>query len=116
MTLTELAKEANVSKGYLSEIETGEGETRLSGQKLYSIADALGVTMTDLLGRKLILEHGGAIPQSLREFAEAHKLPEADVQMLAGIQFRGDRPQTEERWAHIYSAIRSSEWMDESGA
>lgn len=114
MTLTELAKEANVSKGYLSEIETGDGETRVSGQKLYGIANALGVTMSDLLGQKLIVDQEDAIPDSLREFAKTHNLPQADVRMLAGIQFRGDRPQTEERWAHIYSAIRSSEWMDSS--
>lgn len=114
MTLTELAKESNVSKGYLSEIETGEGETRVSGRKLYGIANALGVTMSDLLGQKLIVEQDDVIPDSLRDFAKAHGLPQADVRMLAGIQFRGDRPQTEERWAHIYSAIRSSEWMDNS--
>lgn len=110
-TLTELAARADVSKGYLSDIERGE-EVRLSGEKLYDIAHALGVTMSDLLGRDIITEPKEAVPKSLETFAKAHRLPKADVHMLANINFRGDAPKSEERWALIYSAIRSSEWMD----
>jgi hypothetical protein len=34
--------------------------------------------------------------------------------MLATIQFRGDRPQTRERWEYIYNAIRMSKDIDSS--
>jgi transcriptional regulator with XRE-family HTH domain len=114
MRLIDLAEAARVSKGYLSEIENGES-TRVSGEKLYGIASALGVNMSDLLGVRLIAQVPDQIPRSLREFADELHLPEADVQMLAGIQFRGGQPRSRERWNHIYSAIRSTEWMDERG-
>jgi hypothetical protein len=35
--------------------------------------------------------------------------------MLASINFRGGQPRTKERWAHIYSAIRGTQWMDDDG-
>lgn len=48
------------------------------------------------------------IPASLREFAEDEGLPDADVQMLASIQFRGEQPRTKERWRYLYTAISTS--------
>lgn len=110
-TLTELAEKAGVSKGYLSDIERGV-DVRLSGDKLYDIASALGVTMSDLLGRELISEPKWKVSKSLESFALSHRLPKSDINMLASINFRGEPPKSEERWALIYSAIRSSEWMD----
>jgi transcriptional regulator with XRE-family HTH domain len=112
MRLIDLAEVAGISKGYLSSLEHGDS-SRPSGEKLYAIAQALGVNMSDLLGRRLIVASEQEVPPSLREFAEEHGLPEADVQMLAGIQFRGGQPRSKERWAHIYSAIRTTQWMDE---
>lgn len=112
MSLNQLAVSAQVSKGYLWSLENTP-DKRPSAHTLYSIAEALGVTMSALLGRRMLTEQPTDIPDSLREFAEAKKLPESDVQMLAGIQFRGVRPQTQERWEHIYNAIRLSRTLDE---
>jgi transcriptional regulator with XRE-family HTH domain len=111
MNLSQLATAAKLSKSYVSSIEAGEAP-RPSGETLYAIAEALGVTMSDLLGRRLLTEALADQPRSLHEFAEENHLPEADVQMLASIRFRGDQPKSKERWAHIYSAIRQTEWMD----
>ena len=111
LSLSQLAERAEISKSYISAIEHGDAP-RPSGRSLYAIAGALGVTMSDLLGRRLLTEASGDRPESLEEFAREHNLPEADVEMLASINFRGDRPQTKQRWAHIYSAIRATEWMD----
>jgi len=113
LSLSQLAHEAGVSKSYVSAIEHGEAP-RPSGRTLYAIAGVLGVTMSDLLGRRLLTEASGERPAALEEFAREHTLPEADVEMLASINFRGDQPRTKERWAHIYSAIRGTEWMDRS--
>jgi transcriptional regulator with XRE-family HTH domain len=113
--LSKLAEEAGMSKGYVWAIENGE-VPRPSGRKLYDLAKALGVTMSDLLGRELLSEPHSSIPVSLREFAAERQLPEADVEMLAGIQFRGGQPQTKERWALIYSTIRDSEWIDDAAS
>jgi transcriptional regulator with XRE-family HTH domain len=112
LSLSALAHRADVSKSYISAIEHGEAP-RPSGKTLYAVAEALGVTMSDLLGRRLLTEVQEDRPESLLEFAREHELPEADVTMLASINFRGGRPQTKERWAHIYSAIRGTEWMDQ---
>lgn len=111
LNLSELAAAAKLSKSYVSSIEAGD-TPRPSGETLYAIAEALGVTMSDLLGRRLLTDTQQEPPESLLEFAKEHQLPEADVRMLASIRFRGGQPKTKERWAHIYSAIRQTEWMD----
>jgi transcriptional regulator with XRE-family HTH domain len=116
MSLGGLASKAELSKSYISAIEHGEAP-RASGRTLYAIAEALGVTMSDLLGRQLLTNKADSSPPppSLLEFAAEHHLPESDVHMLAGIEFRGEKPKSKERWAHIYSAIRGTEWMDRGG-
>jgi len=103
---------AGVSKGYLWSLENVP-DKRPSAQTLYAIATALGVTMGSLLGRRLLTDQPTDIPESLQEFADAKKLPDSDVRMLAGIEFRGVRPQTPERWEHIYNAIWMSRTLDE---
>lgn len=113
-TLSELATNAKISKSYLSELESGHGSTqRPSADMLYRIAEALGVAMSDLLGRPVLLEPKRERPPSLLVFAKEANLPEADVEMLAGIEFRGEQPRTAERWAFIYQAIRNSARMEE---
>ncbi len=111
-TQAALAEHAGVSKPYLSELEGGAGR-RPSGQILLKLADALGVTVADILGRQVVPAQEPDIPPSLRGFATRRGLPESDVRMLAGIRFRGEAPRTEERWEHIYNAIRTSQAMDE---
>lgn len=114
LSLSKLAANAELSKGYLSRLENGAAEVRPSGKTLYALAEALGVTMSDLLGRKLLSSaQQSEIPAALRLFAEDEGLPEADVQMLASIEFRGEAPQTKERWNYIYTAIKTSASIDE---
>ncbi len=108
-----LSREAGVSPAYLSELESGQGK-RPSGQVLMRLAKVLGVTIAELLGESV---RPGDLPvrpdPSLRDFAAARKLPGSDVEMLAGIRFRGDPPRTARRWAMIYDAIVSSKMLDE---
>jgi len=111
LTQTALADAAGLSKTYLSELESGAGR-RPSGDVLLRIADALGVSIADLLGRH-VAPASGALPDGLAEFADQQGLPEADVAMLASIRFRGDPPRTARRWQHIYDAIRMSRTLDE---
>jgi transcriptional regulator with XRE-family HTH domain len=115
MSLNQLAERSGISKGYLSALENEEHATRRpSGETVYAIAEALGVTMSDLMGRKLLTEGLAEIPASLTEFAEEAGLPQRDVVMLAGIEFRGERPTSKERWSYIYNAIRTSTELDRS--
>jgi transcriptional regulator with XRE-family HTH domain len=113
MTATELANAAGVSKSYLSALENGDGtQRRPSAKTLYSLASAMGVAMSDLLGRPIITQAPSDRPESLLEFARQRGLPEADIEMLAGIRFRGEHPKTPDRWSFIYDAIRNSAGMD----
>lgn len=104
ISLTELAERAGVSKSYLSTVENGTG-SRPGAAVLHKLAIALGVTLGDVLGRSVQADDKLEAPPSLREFATKNKLPEADIRMLAGIQFRGDAPRTADRWQFIYNAI-----------
>lgn len=112
LSLSALAAKAGVSKGYLHRLEAGTTDARPSGKTLYALAEALGVTMSDLLGRKLLGPTRAEIPPELRELAIEEELPEADVLMLASIEFRGEAPRTKERWRYIYNAIETSRRLD----
>jgi transcriptional regulator with XRE-family HTH domain len=108
MSLNALAEETKISKSYLWSLENDPTATRPSGDTLYKISQALGVTMSALLGKRLLTETPTTVPKGLKELADELSLTESDVRMLAAIQFRGDRPQTKERWRYIYNAIRTS--------
>ncbi|MDT4995298.1 MAG: hypothetical protein QOH97_5190 [Actinoplanes sp.] len=112
LTQTELATAAGLSKTYISELESGAGR-RPSGNVLLRIADALGVTIADILGRSVTPAASDELPEGLAAFAADHQLPEADVTMLASIRFRNEQPRTARRWQHIYDAIRTSRVLDE---
>jgi transcriptional regulator with XRE-family HTH domain len=111
---TQLAAKAEISKSYLSELENlKDGTKQPSADKLYLIANALGVAMSELLGRRIITAPRTQPPVSLGTFVKAHpEVPQGDIEMLSQIQFRGEPPQSLERWEFIYQAIRNSEAMD----
>ncbi len=113
---SQLAAEAGVSKGYLWSLENDQDTRRPSAETLYAIAKALGVTMSDLMGRKLLPAATPHVPDSLREFADDEGIPEADLRMLASIQFRGEQPRTKERWRYIYTAITTSRSIDSAAS
>lgn len=110
LSLSGLAGKAGVSKGYLWSLEKGRTDGRPSGKTLYRLADALGTTMSDLLGQELLSQDRPKKkpPRSLRDFAEVEGLTERDVEMLASINFRGQQPQDRDGWALVWQAIRAS--------
>jgi transcriptional regulator with XRE-family HTH domain len=111
VSLSELAERAGVSKGYVSALENEDAEIkkmRPSGQSVYKLAEALGVTVGDLLGEQTHAAELLDIPDSLREFAEQEGLPESDVIMLFRIEFRGAQPKTAKDWSFLYEAIKRS--------
>jgi transcriptional regulator with XRE-family HTH domain len=113
MTATQLAEKAEISKSYLSELEAAPDDSRgPSANVLYRIADALGVAMSDLLGRPIIPDRLSPRPASLTHFGEIYNVPEADLRMLERIQFRGEAPKSPERWSFIYQAIKNSAAID----
>lgn len=115
MTQADLARKAGVSAAYISELESGLGK-RPSGEILLRLANALDVTIAELLGQDIRPGDGDPpVPDpSLLEFAKERKLAKADVTMLASIRFRGDPPRTKRRWAMIYDSIVASRSFDET--
>lgn len=101
---TELARRAEITKGYMSQIESNQAP-RPSATVLFNVAQALGVTVADLLGRRVEPAEQN-IPESLRVFADEAGLPAQDIEMLAQIKFRGQQPQRAEDWRYIYESIK----------
>ena len=64
--------------------------------------------MSDLLGTRILVAPTQTFPDSLLAFAKSAQLTDRDVEMLAGINFRGHQPSDEDSWAFVWRAIRAS--------
>lgn len=106
LTLTALASSIDISKSSLSKLETGQ--TQPSARTIVVLAAALGTTIEDLMGIPVQTSHLTNIPDSLREFVVSTGVPANDMTMLAGISYRGKRPQTVLDWWFLYEAIKRS--------
>ncbi len=110
LSLSEVARLSGVSKGYLSQVERSP-TARPSAATLFAIARALGTTVAELFeGKESESQRAAAveISDSLREFVEEAELPPVDIEMLAGIRYRGASPRTKEDWRFLYESIRRS--------
>ena len=107
LSLTEVATRARISKAYLSQLERGVSTTP-SHDVLRRLATVLGASIADLTGTSETWQPGESdkLPASLRAFARSAKIPGTDVEMLAGIHYRGKRPGEPDDWAYIYEAIK----------
>ncbi len=113
LTLEELAERAEVSKTYLWELEKDEaGEKKPSAEILLRIANALSVTLAELLGLPTVRSKAkkALISQSLLEFKKrmeslGKRLSEEDLQELASMSFRGGRPRTVDEWHELYFTL-----------
>lgn len=101
-SLTDLAEESGVSRSYLSQIERRESTP--TQDKIVQLANALGVLPSELLGEK---KEEIDIPESLQRFAEEEALGSAEIQMLAQIEYRGNKPSTLKEWRAIYTVIKA---------
>lgn len=113
LSLAQLADLTGISKPYLVKLENEPSNPSL--QLLGRLADALDVTVADLLGgpRYRVDESTIVVPPQLRAFADEVGLSSAEVRTLASIKFRkGDEPRSTERWAYIYNSLRLSRGLD----
>lgn len=99
----ELASEVGISRNYLSQIERGEA-VNLSWQVKKKLADVLGISIEQDPDSSTMLNN---LPPGLKEFAKDKALPDADVLMLARLQYRGQQPTTPEQWKILYSVIKT---------
>lgn len=115
LSLAQLAQISGISRTYLLKLEKDE-TSNPSLEVLHRIADALDITVADLLGtpRMRFQLEEGSIPQSLRAFADEAQLRPKEIKMLASIRWRkGDEPQTPERWRFILDSLKASKQFDE---
>jgi transcriptional regulator with XRE-family HTH domain len=110
MTLSELSRRSNVAKGYLWELIQASGAVaarmKPSGETLYSIGSALGVSVGDLLGKTIPTPAVTSTwPPGLREYVDRAKIPPEEARMLAGISARGRTPTTPDDWKQLHRII-----------
>ena len=116
LTLDELAEKAGLSKTYLWELEQDEdGVKRPSADVVLKIANALSLTIADLMGLPTVKvqKETVSLPKSLIEFRDqqqlmGNKLSDKDLRELAGMSFRGGQPRTAEDWFAVYLAFSRS--------
>jgi transcriptional regulator with XRE-family HTH domain len=107
-----LAKSANISKGFLSEVETGTRNP--SAEYLFRIATALGVSIDYLMTGASIESRPIHFPASLIEFGMAENLPinvvksifEAKKQFIANRRDTVDDDLESFDWRGFYDAIK----------
>ena len=112
----DLANEARISKGFLSDVENDKRD--IGARYLLQIADALGVTMDYLQKGKTTAANAKteavSIPPSLSEFAEELKLSYAQTLTLLearqSVLFRRSSRKattpTKEEWKKLHAAIK----------
>lgn len=115
MSLSELARVSEISKSYLWNLENRSGHQQPSATTLYQVAKALGTTMSELLGKKLLVEPAAQtdLDPVLAKFAKSEKLNAAEVATLASIQWRGEPPKTVDRWRYVHQALKTSRSLDD---
>jgi len=111
--LNDLAEKSGISKAYISDLENGNaGKPNI--QYVFAIANALGVTLdgllddaaprrTDSAKKKRVSEE---LPPGLQELQMDMNLSDSEVEMLAQVNFRGNRPKDKEGWRFLLEAIK----------
>lgn len=113
MSLDEVAKKASISKTYLWELERDEkGTKRPSADVLLRIAEALSVSLADLLSLDPVRldDREVDLPPGLRDLKQrlekvGQPITSEDLQDLARMKFRGSQPQTVDDWHHLYLVL-----------
>ncbi len=109
-TLSDLADKSGITKAYLSDLENGvAGKPNI--QYMFAIATALGVTLDELLSETSpkmpkSKKQQAPLPPGLKELQQELNLTDDDVEMLAQVNFRGNRPRDKEAWRFLLEAIK----------
>lgn len=101
LTQGDLAERLGISRTYLSQIEGGRAQN-LS----YRLATALAAELqieTPATDQAL-----DPVSPSLRRYAEQEGLGDEDVATLAAVQYRGQRPDTEDQWRILHQLIKAT--------
>lgn len=113
----DLASRAGVGRSVINDLEAGRPRD-LGVSKFYRLASVLGVSIEWLLDEPDLCPRMRADDwfeqidwtqptwAALQRAAQQSHLLEVDVRMLAGVHYRGMRPQTAAQWRLLLSVIR----------
>lgn len=110
LTLKQMAEKTGLSLTYLSDVE--RDRTRPSVKTLMRIAEAFGITTTDLLhGVEALGDFTEeAIPEGLRELRDdpywAKQIDEEWERTLLRVDYRGKRPRSKDEWIQVFVTLR----------
>lgn len=106
LSLSELSRQSQISKGYLSQIENEEIATP-SADILFKIAGVLGVTIADILGERMAKSQKKIpFPPSLNEAISKHEEMRDYADMLVCIKMRGQYPKNADDWFLLFNNIK----------
>ena len=113
LSLDQLADRATMSKGYIWELEQDEeGKKKPSAEILMRLANALSVTLADLLALPTVQVKNEklSLNRALRQFKERMEtlgtpLKESELHELAAMSFRGGQPRTADEWHALYLTL-----------
>lgn len=111
-SLADLSNASGVGKAYISDLENGEaGKPNI--QYVFSIGRALDVTLDRLLEGAVPTDVPSKstnqvteLPPGLADFKKEKSLSDEEVQMLAQVNFRGNRPKDVDGWRFLYQTIK----------
>lgn len=115
LSLAELSGVTGISRPYLVRLENDD-EANPSLDVLHRLAEALDVTIAELVGRPSVTIDADSveIPATLRAFADQVALPRQELLTLASIRWRrGEEPHTIERWRFVRDSLRASRTLDQ---
>jgi transcriptional regulator with XRE-family HTH domain len=114
LSLAQLAAAAGLTKAYVLKVESGD--TNASLRVLAQLAQALQLTVADLVGGPSVrFDPDEAEPpaSSLLIFADEAGLGPSEITTLNSIRWRaGEEPRTPERWRYIFNSLRLSRSID----
>ena len=101
MTQGDLALRVGISRTYLGQIEQG-----IALNLTFRLAQQLSAELEiDVPKPESVPVE---IPPSLQAYAVRARVPRQVVEMLAAIQYRGERPETEDQWRILHQVIRAT--------
>lgn len=110
-SLADLADRSGLSKAYISDVENGAAG-KPNVQYLFQIAEALETTIDGLLteatsgASSKSKKERQELPAGLEELQQELDLSDNDVERLASINFRGDRPRDKEGWRFLLQTLQ----------
>jgi len=105
LTAKDLARVADVSPSYVSQLEHGK-QDQPSLEVLAALASALGMPASELLGEPVVAETPVATSPALALLAAEFNLDAATMAMLAAINIDGYQPTSRDGWLLVLLAIR----------